>query len=49
MRKESYERLKMDVTRFDIEDVITTSLPFPACENEMIGPPAPPTDLPMDF
>ena len=48
MRKECYERLKMDVTRFDIEDVITTSDILP-CENEMIGPPASPTDLPMDF
>ena len=46
MRKESYERLKMDVTRFDIEDVITTSLPFPACENEM--PVEVPFGLPMD-
>ena len=25
MKKESYERLNMDVTTFDIEDVITTS------------------------
>lgn len=25
MNKESYERLQMDVTKFDVEDVITTS------------------------
>ena len=25
MIKESYERLMMDVTKFDVEDVITTS------------------------
>ena len=25
MNKESYERLNMDVTKFDVEDVITTS------------------------
>lgn len=25
MYKEAYERLNMDVTRFDVEDVITTS------------------------
>ena len=25
MKKEAYERLEMDVTQFDIEDVITTS------------------------
>ena len=25
MKKESYERLNMDVTKFDVEDVITTS------------------------
>lgn len=25
MKKESYERLTMDVTEFDVEDVITTS------------------------
>ena len=44
MRKESYERLKMDVTRFDIEDVITTS-EFVDCENELFVP----VDLPIDF
>ena len=47
MRKESYERLKMDVTRFDIEDVITTS-ELTAGDNELIGPPASPIGLPMD-
>ena len=25
MNKETYERLEMDVTQFDVEDVITTS------------------------
>ena len=25
MNKETYERLMMDVTKFDVEDVITTS------------------------
>lgn len=25
MMKETYERLEMDVTQFDVEDVITTS------------------------
>ena len=25
MNKESYERLNMDVTKFDVEDIITTS------------------------
>lgn len=25
MNKETYERLEMDVTKFDVEDVITTS------------------------
>lgn len=25
MNKETYERLNMDVTKFDVEDVITTS------------------------
>ena len=27
MNKETYERLMMDVTKFDVEDVITTSGP----------------------
>lgn len=25
MHKEAYERLQMDVTKFDVEDIITTS------------------------
>ena len=39
MCKEIYERLDMDVTEFDAEDVITTSaVPITADENEQIGP-----------
>ena len=47
MYKEAYERLSLDVTRFDVEDVITTSgggggqvtpPPFVPGDNEMIGP-----------
>ena len=30
MNKETYERLMMDVTKFDVEDVITTSGVGPA-------------------
>lgn len=49
MKKELYERLEMDVTRFDIEDVITTSGtgpgpdpvpgPDPDYEDDMYGVP----------
>ena len=35
MMKETYERLDMDVTKFDVEDVITTS-----GEEPTGGPPA---------
>ena len=40
MNKETYERLQMDVTKFDVEDVITTSGVEPG------GNPRP--DLPKD-
>jgi len=39
MIKESYERLMMDVTEFDVEDVITTSGGTPGGNTE-------PTDIP---
>ena len=48
MKKEAYERLEMDVTQFDIEDVITTSGagpspgPDPDYEDDMYGVPLPP-------
>ena len=40
MYKEAYERLSLDVTRFDVEDVITTSgqPPYMPDGNEMVGP-----------
>lgn len=39
MHKEAYERLSLDVTRFDIEDVITTSgqPAYKPGEFEMVG------------
>ena len=48
MTKELYERLEMDVTQFDIEDVITTSGvgpgpgPDPDYKDDMYGVPLPP-------
>ena len=38
MCKEIYERLDMDVTEFDAEDIITTSGPLTSDPNEMLGP-----------
>lgn len=38
MKKESYERLNMDVTKFDVEDVITTSGVSP--DPHQVTPPA---------
>jgi hypothetical protein len=37
MIKETYERLSMDVTQFDAEDIITTSgeTPDPITQNDM--------------
>ena len=42
MYKESYERLAMDVTKFDVEDVITTS-------GETSGPPVFDPDNPWEM
>ncbi len=39
MKKESYERLNMDVTKFDVEDVITTSGVSPD-DPSQVNPPA---------
>lgn len=38
MHIEAYERLKLDITKFDVEDVITTSGEATENENEMFGP-----------
>ncbi len=34
--KENYELLKMEVVAFEAEDVITSSVEAPACENDCI-------------
>ena len=39
MKKETYERLEMDVTQFDIEDVITTSGVGPSTDPDYIWDP----------
>ena len=36
MNKETYERLMMDVTKFDVEDVITTSGVGPGHSNSYV-------------
>ncbi len=44
MNKETYERLSMDVTKFDVEDVITTSGTADKLEDYEL-----PIDLPINI
>ncbi len=52
MIKESYERLEMDVTEFDLEDIITTSGVTPGGGgggSETTTDPLDPYELPFGF
>ena len=47
MNKEIYERLNMDVTKFDTEDVITTSGIAPGGDNPPPFEPTNPWEMPV--